>query len=214
MPNRLSASEKLKTTIDDIVCVNEFLSDFWGDGGWASGEAARLLRESRLDWQVDLSRTLRIWLNTSKEDQSDGCLILAWANLGALVEGTMKWFLCVFEHNYSDAPALTRNGLRIDPDNLFFAKLCDYFADRVWIDSQKKQFHGWCHTIRKRRNTIHAYANNQIGNWDEWQQSVEMYLRFLVDLGFQAPYPDEEFATPYKVTQVVQRVTSLEEAAE
>ena len=206
MSDQYAPTAELQTVIDDIVCVNSFLEDFWGDGGWAPSDASKLLREARLDRQVELSRTLSIWLDAPADDQSDGRLILAWANLGALVEGTMKWFLCVFEHNYADAPALTRNGKRIEPDNLFFAKLCEYFADRVWSDRQKQQFHDWTHTIRKRRNAIHAYSDNDIGTWNEWRDSVVTYLKFLVDLGFQAPYPDEQFAMPYEVSQVIERL--------
>lgn len=82
--------EILKTTVDDIVCVNSFLNDFWGNGGWASGDAAKLLRKSRLNRQVELSRTLAIWLEPPTEHDSEGRLILARTNLGTLVEGTMK----------------------------------------------------------------------------------------------------------------------------
>ena len=31
--------EALKTTIDDIVCVNAFLDDLWGKGGWTPSKA-------------------------------------------------------------------------------------------------------------------------------------------------------------------------------
>lgn len=201
--------ESLKSTIDDIVCVNAFLDDFWGKGGWAPSEAAKLLSDSRLDRQTELSRTLSLWLESSDNHDSEGRLILAWTNLGALVEGTMKWFLCVFEHNYATAPETDRYGNPIEPYDVWFAKLCNYFADNVWTDQQKQQFHNWCHTIRKRRNTIHAYSDNDIGTWNAWQQAVVTYLQFLVDLGFQAPYPDEQFAMPYKVTQVIERVENL-----
>lgn len=204
------APEALKVAIDDIVRVNAFLDDFWGKGGWAPSKAAKLLSESRLDRQTELSRTLSIWLASSGDRDSEGRLILAWANLGALVEGTMKWFLCVFEHNYAAAPQTDRQGNPVEPDDIWFAKLCDYFAANVWSDQQKQQFHNWSHTVRKRRNAIHAYSHNAIGDWDEWRQAVMTYLQFLVDLGFQAPYPDEQFAMPYEVTRVIERVGSME----
>lgn len=203
-----SAADGLQDVVDDIVVVNEFLNDFWGNGGWATGDAARLLRESRLDRQVELSRTLKIWLETSEDGHIEGRLILAWVNLGALVEGTMKWFLCVFAHDYARNPQTDKHGNPVEPDDVWFAKLCRYFAQDVWAASQKQKFNDWCHTIRKRRNAIHAYTDNDIGNWDEWRQAVVTYLEFLVDLGFQVPYPDEQFAMPYSIRQVIERVTT------
>jgi hypothetical protein len=68
----------LKTAIDDIVCINSFLDDFWDSGGWASGDDVKSPRESRLDRQVELSRTLAIWLKPPTEHDSEGRLILAW----------------------------------------------------------------------------------------------------------------------------------------
>jgi hypothetical protein len=38
-------------------------------------------------------------------EQADGRMILAWTNLGTLVEGTMKFFLSVFASDYSRSVA-------------------------------------------------------------------------------------------------------------
>src|SRR5690606_23061743 len=81
-----------------IASLTRCIMDFWSDGGWAQGKAAALLNRSMLHWQVSLAESLSRWVNTS----SDGDLILAWANLGALVEGQMKLFLCVYYHNYEN----------------------------------------------------------------------------------------------------------------
>lgn len=48
-------------------------------------EAAELLSRSRLDWQVHLATCLRDWLPGERK-LTEGHLILAWANLGALIE--------------------------------------------------------------------------------------------------------------------------------
>jgi hypothetical protein len=47
-----------------------------------------------------LSSCLRLWIKTPPDRLEDGELILAWANLGSLTEGTMKLFLSVFYHDY------------------------------------------------------------------------------------------------------------------
>lgn len=64
-------------------------------GGWAPVEAAGLLTDARLDWQVSLSKTLRLWIREPASALTDGELILAWSNLGSLLEGTLKLLLSV-----------------------------------------------------------------------------------------------------------------------
>lgn len=198
-----SSPETLKTAVDDIIRINAFLDDFWGNGGWASGNAARLLTESRLDRQVGLSRTLTLWLDPPNDNDSEGRLILAWANLGALVEGTMKWFLCVFEKDYANSPETDRHGNRIEPDNVWFAKLCRYFVDEV---GQTPEFDRLCTRVRRRRNAIHAYSDHSIGTWAEWNESVIDYRRFLVHFALAVPYPDEQFAMPYEIREIEERL--------
>src|SRR5438309_1615922 len=80
--------------IEQIVRIHERLHHDWHDGGWAPQDAANLLKSSRLDWLVSLAYTLKLWKDRNAADKNhDGALILAWANLGSLVEGAMKFFL-------------------------------------------------------------------------------------------------------------------------
>ena len=87
-----------------IACIelqNRNLARFWNAAnGWAPIEAAGLLSKARLDWQVSLSSSLRNWLRDPPNVLSDGDLILAWTNLGALIEGTLKLFLSVYYKNF------------------------------------------------------------------------------------------------------------------
>lgn len=112
----------IRTVLDRIVSKNEGIAAFWRDAlGWAPLEAAELLSRSRLDWQVALSHTLALWFPRSGADPSDaaapGRLILAWVNLGALVEGSLKWFLSVYYDAYrKDIAALrAKAGALMDP---------------------------------------------------------------------------------------------------
>src|SRR5688572_24524864 len=99
-------------TVAAIADKNQRIADFWGRAhGWAPIEAAQLLSAARLDWQVELSRTLASWLDPPDAATVNAELILAWANLGALVEGTMKWFLSVYYDTYRQTvDAIRRNG--------------------------------------------------------------------------------------------------------
>src|SRR5882724_4138100 len=91
----------LDEVIEHIVRIHQELHKDWSDGGWAPGDSARLLKASRLDWLVSLAHSLRIWNRLApSNDNHYGLLILAWANLGSLVEGAMKFFLSVYLHDY------------------------------------------------------------------------------------------------------------------
>ena len=77
--------------VKKIVNIHKDIEGFWSNAdGWAPNEANELLEKSRLDWQLSLSKCLNLWQNIPDES---GYLILAWANLGSLVEGTMKLFI-------------------------------------------------------------------------------------------------------------------------
>jgi hypothetical protein len=174
--------------IDDIIRLNERICRLWHDGGWAPVDAANLLRKSRLDRLVSLSRKLRLWLPGSTEEDEGG-LILAWANLGALVEGTLKWFLCVFEGDYSSDRVVTEQGRELDPDELWFIRLCRFFRDHVWIADGPDGRYAWCDKIRRRRNGIHAFDDRDIGTWEEFYQDIERYRELIKELEGAVPEP-------------------------
>jgi hypothetical protein len=97
----LSGQTSPSEIIDRIESLNRKLAQFWKAAhGWAPIEAAGLLSKARLDWQVSLSSSLRLWLRDPPNALSDGDLILAWANLGALIEGTLKLFLSVYYNDF------------------------------------------------------------------------------------------------------------------
>jgi hypothetical protein len=192
----------LHQAISDIIRINEHILNFWGNGGWVGGDAAGLLRSSRLDWQVSLAKTLRLWRDNPVQDEVDGRLILAWANLGALVEGTMKWFLSVFYDDYQCNPVKQKKDAVSDPDELIFIKMNTFFMNIVWTESQKRQWGPFVETVRNRRNAIHAYQDRDLGSFMELQSSIITYRSFLLALEGQVPYPEEEFSYPFDLYQM------------
>lgn len=86
---------ELESAIDQIIVSNERIRRFWTEEsrGWSPTEAATLLENSRMDRLVSLSHSLQLWTQPCADEDNEGRLILAWANLGILVEGTMIWFL-------------------------------------------------------------------------------------------------------------------------
>jgi len=109
--------------------------DFWKSAhGWAPIEAAGLLNKSMLEWQASLSSSLRMWLCSS----SDGDLILAWANIGALVEGQLKLFLSVWCNDYSaDSDAIKdKRGRLQELDGSTLEPLRQFFVKRIWKEGR------------------------------------------------------------------------------
>jgi len=196
--------------VSAIVRLNTKVRDFWTNAyGWAPKSAADLLNRSRLDRQVSLSHCLSIWLDPSITEsssgvsigdpaqavldaQTDGRLILAWANLGSLVEGTMKFFLCVFEHDYSNSPAtFGKAQMPLEPDDLQFETLKQFFGKRIWSGTQRERWTRFVDLVQQRRNAIHAYKDREIGTMREFYTAVKNYLVFLAEIEGCVPYPDE-----------------------
>jgi hypothetical protein len=185
--------------VNRIVTLNEDIRRFWTKAeGWAPIEAAQLLSKSRLDWQVSLSRCLKIWLVEPSPDAESGRLILAWADLGSQVEGTMKLFLSVWYKDYkNDVKAIKKKGEGdlIDPDSLQLEPMRQFFKERIWRN-EDKDWDAWILKIQQRRNAVHAYKSRDIGTFDEFLVDVRRYLNFLRYINDRLPYPDDEIYKP------------------
>lgn len=186
-PNTLS----VEAVVDRIIILNNGLRQFWSNAtGWAPIEAAQLLTKSRLDWQVSLSECLKLWLTPSSTEFQAGQLILAWTNLGSLVEGSLKLFLSVWYETYkTDVEAITHKGKAQDPDQAQFERLRQFFKKRIWDDA----FDRVVLRIQQRRNAIHAFADRDIGTHEDFIAALRMYLTLLRYINFRLPYPDEVY---------------------
>jgi hypothetical protein len=180
--------------IQQITSKNERIARFWsGAHGWASLDAAQLLSRSRLDRQVSLSRTLTLWVPPAAcatAPDADGRLILGWANLGTLVEGTLKWFLSVYYEDYKKDINTIRSkvGDTKDPDGVTLEPLRQFFERSVWTASDK--WAAWLADVQQRRNAIHAYKHRELGTLDALESGIRDYWEFLDDLDSRVPYPD------------------------
>jgi len=193
----------LTDVIAEIVRINAEIELNWKNSWeWAPDQTARLLDESRLDWLVSMSHTLGLWIvDEVPSNQFDGRLILAWANLGSLVEGTMKFFLSVYASNYSDTVNRNRadsifkklwdnhKGQPKEVDGLMLDVLREFFRNEIWIGPNKSKWDAWVAHIRDRRNTIHAYRDRDLGTFEEFFEDVRTYLEFLAGMAGRLPPP-------------------------
>jgi hypothetical protein len=177
----------MAATIDGIIRTHGNLASTWDGGlrGWAPRETSELLERNSLRRLLALARTLPSWLDSSM--QSDGHLTLAWASLGALLEGSMRFFLCVYEPNYSQDP-VAHYGKTLAPDKLNLEFLRQFFSRaNVWMSDDAEERDRYVLSVQKRRNAIHAYQGRDIGTFDEFWESVQEYGQLIADLASRLP---------------------------
>jgi len=179
-----------ESNVKNIISGNGQLASFWGNShGWAPDSAADLMSKSRLDWQVSLSKTLLKW--DFDEETYEGELILAWSNLGALVEGSLKLFLSVYYEDYSgDVDQLFKKKRQVDPDSFTIENLKQFFKKKELLKDQWLSYIG---LVQQRRNVIHAYKDRPLGNRDEFEEAVGQYLLLLRTISGMLPYPDDMY---------------------
>lgn len=182
----------LPETVERTATLIRRMMEFWKDAhGWAPIEAAELLTKSMLEWQSSLAEQLSAWCGTL----SDGQLILAWANLGALVEGQMKLLLSVYYKDYlADTQAIKngKTGNTLDPDGVTLEPLIVFFKRKIWTPDE--DWEPWVRMVQRRRNAIHAFKENTIGTADELHVALATLLEFVRFINGRLPYPDEYYA--------------------
>lgn len=179
-----------------IETLNRNLAKFWKNAdGWAPIEAAGILGKSRFDWQVSLSSTLRTWIREPPDAMSDGELILAWANLGSLIEGTLKLFLSAYYDDFKNDLCNLRyanaydhkKGRSKSPDGLALETLKKYCSAANLFDEEGSAL---IELVQARRNAIHAFIDRPIGDDAEFQKAIQCYLVLLRAVNSQLPYPE------------------------
>jgi hypothetical protein len=202
MPSRERDDAKpISTVVAEIVQITERVVANWDDGGCAPDDAAKLLRESRLDRILSLSFTLNLWTSgTTARAQRDGMLILAWANLGSLVEGWLKLFLCIYLSDYQHSVSSKRaesifkrlweesKAQAKDADGLTLESLREFCRAEIWAtSSDTKNWDSWCRHIQERRNAIHAFKDRELGSFEEFQSDIRIFREFLDEITFRLP---------------------------
>jgi hypothetical protein len=113
---------------------------------------------------------------------------MGWANLGSLVEGTLKWFLSVYYDDYSSSIQTLKKAQQY-PDTLMLEPLRKFFVQFVW--TKHDAWDPWIKSVQARRNAIHAYKSRPIGTTQEMEEAIRTYATFLDDMDGRVPYPDE-----------------------
>ena len=86
---------------DVLVILTNNAALIWKEArGIAPDSAADKLEDAMLEWQSELTKSLKIWIDKGLT-MTTGELILARANLGAVVESCLKFFYIYLHHTFS-----------------------------------------------------------------------------------------------------------------
>lgn len=168
--------------------------------GIAPTEAAIKLDHAMLNWMSELTNTLGIWIDKGLT-MTEGELILARANLGAVVESWLKFFYCVHYDAYSKEPIKDKNNIIIEPEDAYFDKLKKYSTGKLWDDEESEDFK-WVSSVQKKRNAIHSFEYRDIGTAWDFLSDIDSLYDFVENILSHLP-PVEDYIETYPVGYVV-----------
>lgn len=161
--------------------------------GIAPDSVADKMDDAMLSWMSELTDTLKIWIDKGIS-MTDGELILARTNMGALVESWLKFFYCVFYEDYIKNPK-TVKGKMVEPNNMKFEDLKNFSNGILW-DDNKSAMYIWVDKIQHYRNAVHAFNYRDIGTPVEFMSDMEEFYKYVDHILNHIP-PLEDFVPYY-----------------
>ena len=191
-----------RSSFDILTIQTNNTALIWKDvHGIAPDNAAKKLDIAMLDWQSELTKTLKIWLDKGL-DMTVGELILARANLGAVVESWLRFFYCVFYDDYINQPMKNKKGQILEPEkDMRFEDLKRFSTGILWDDEKSKDYL-WVDSIQKKRNAIHSFTYKDIGTPLDFLLDVD-YLCEFVDMILNHLPPVEDYIECYPAGYVL-----------
>lgn len=191
-----------RSSFDILTIQTSNVSLLWKNvHGIAPDNAAKKLDIAMLDWQSELTKTLKIWIDKGL-DMTVGELILARANLGAVVESWLRFFYCVFYDDYINQPMVNKKGKVLEPEkDMRFEDLKNFSTGILW-DDDKSSDYLWVDSIQHKRNAIHSFTYKDIGTPADFLLDVDRLCEF-VDMILNHLPPVEEYIECYPTGYVL-----------
>ena len=185
-----------RSSFDILTIQTNNTALIWKDvHGIAPDNAAKKLDIAMLDWQSELTKTLKIWIDKGL-DMTVGELILARANSGAVVESWLRFFYCVFYDDYINQPMKNKKGQILEPEkDMRFEDLKKFSTGILWDDEKSKDYI-WVDSIQKKRNAIHSFTYKDIGTPLDFLLDVDHLCEF-VDMILNHLPPVEDYIECY-----------------
>ena len=167
------------TNFDVLLIKTKNVSLLWDNShGFAPENAARKLDKAMLDWQYELTKTLKIWMDKGT-DMTIGELILARANLGAIVESWLRFFYCVYYDDYTNNPKKNKNGKILEPEkDLRFEDLKKFSTGILWNNESSDEYI-LVDNIQHNRNAIHSFTYKDIGTASDFLKDIDQLYKFI-----------------------------------
>ena len=191
-----------RSSFDILTIQTNNVSLLWKNvHGIAPDNAAKKLDIAMLDWQSELTKTLKIWIDKGL-DMTVGELILARANLGAVVESWLRFFYCVFYDDYINQPMVNKKGKVLGPEkDMRFEDLKNFSTGILW-DDDKSSDYLWVDSIQHKRNAIHSFTYKELGTPADFLLDVDRLCEF-VDMILNHLPPVEEYIECYPAGYVL-----------
>lgn len=161
--------------------------------GIATEATAQKLDIAMLDWMSSLTDALQIWIDKGCS-MTDGELILARTNLGALVESWLKLFYCVFYEDYLRNP-LKKDNKMVAPETMSFENLKTFSVGKLWNDQNEPEYL-WVDKVQHQRNAIHSFKWREIGTTVEFLDDISVFCGFVENILNHFP-PIEDYIETY-----------------
>ena len=191
----------LRDRYDVLVILTNNAALIWKEArGIAPDSAADKLDVAMLAWQSDLTKTLKIWIDKGLA-MTNGEMILACANLGAVVESWLKFFYCVHYEDYCKSPITDKKGKMIAPEKASFDNLKDFSSGKLWVDVSSPEY-AWVDSVQHKRNSIHSFRYRDIGTPQDFLDDIDHLYAFADNILSHLP-PLEDFIEVYPVGYVM-----------
>lgn len=173
---------------DQIVELTKNTISTWSNSrGIAINEVADRMDQAQLQWLDELTVALKIWIDKG-DTMTDGELILAHVNLGAVVEAWLMFFYTVFYDDYCQAPIKkkdkkTGEEKSVEPSDASFEQLKQFSNCKI-SDGTNTSDYKWIDSIQKKRNAIHAFRHRDIGTLEQFFSDFSylyVFLQHVVD---------------------------------
>ena len=191
-----------RSSFDILTIQTNNVSLLWKNvHGIAPDNAAKKLDIAMLDWQSELTKTLKIWIDKGL-DMTVGELILARANLGAVEESWLRFFYCVFYDDYTNQPMNNKKGKVLEPEkDMRFEDLKNFSTGILW-DDDKSSDYLWVDSIQHKRNAIHSFTYKDIGTPADFLLDIDRLCGF-VDMILDHLPPIEDYIECYPAGYVL-----------
>lgn len=177
---------------DLIIEVSAKWAAFWPTShGWAPSIAADLMKQELMDRQLEMARALKNWPKRLLEEDSQGELVLAWTNLGSVIEGALKVYMCVFYSDWlNDADVPIKKGKRKTPDG---SKIGATFNEIIYFVDDKNLFKEdeieFIKFVQRQRNLIHPLKMGIVKGRKQFEEAVIHTAALHHDIDLRLPDP-------------------------